>query len=90
MHVQYSNRVINILRIIQTQILNRYRQEWCEAARALLNDHAAGHDLVLAGHLDGRNEVDARIRAKPEEERSRQMHRAKPDEELDAARIQPI
>ena len=28
MHVQYSNRVINILRIIQTQILNRYCQEW--------------------------------------------------------------
>jgi hypothetical protein len=30
MHVHYSNKLINstILKIIQTQILNRYRQEW--------------------------------------------------------------
>ena len=28
MHVHRSNILINILRIIKTQILNRYRQEW--------------------------------------------------------------
>ena len=40
------NKLINILRIIQTQILNRYRQEWSEADRPGSEHHPLTHDLV--------------------------------------------
>jgi hypothetical protein len=46
MYVHHSNNVLNILRVAETHMLSRYGQEWSEAARALSNDHAAGHDLV--------------------------------------------
>ena len=46
MHVHYSNRLINILRITKTHILNRYRQEWSKAAAAGSDHHPLTHDLV--------------------------------------------
>jgi hypothetical protein len=46
MYVHNSNTVINILRVTETHILSRYRQEWSEAPRPWLSDRAARHDLV--------------------------------------------
>jgi hypothetical protein len=33
MYVHYSNKVINILRVTETHMLSRYRQEWEQSGR---------------------------------------------------------
>jgi hypothetical protein len=54
MYVHYSNKVINILRVTETHMLTAVvviakhgMKNGSEAAGPLLNDRAAGHDLVL-------------------------------------------